>query len=690
MAFDKEDFVRFLARSKKQKELDDKRVEYSSDELSDEGPKKGLMQTAPEALGLIAQGAADVLGTPDRMAEKRTAPYREGIAKMIGDKRLADLAEQSASMVGSIENAGGKLIKFPKAFKPSNVEADVATPSNVESFEGFGKKLFGRARESLADEDLAKAEAFQEKLPWGSAGREVRNSPEHLSGSEMASLQKQKQSSDAWEAAKPNLDPESVQIIDIVSKNKKASPEAIERLKGMAISGMSPDEIKMASYRKILPRSYYKQPEYQGIQAASEAQDAAQYESKIKNWQRENVLQFPKEKSMNAPKEIKGELNTIYSNPDRPIPDPPMHKTEGNLVDFGNYKFFKENPDHPALKGLSENPKPQGRFKDPLKNEFEALLASQNAKPKMGQLLEFPKDRMGPVQDRSSIPFDANFRVEGKNIVKFPNKYEDYERLIKADMPHNKGAFTEKSSALDNFMARFGQGPDADRVLREISKIPETSPYVYLDGDTHNIVYAPASRTWKNDGFRSRAGTGGVSSVPRGTTPDKLPTNAQGQKVLGEGVELGTNDPLMWMDRKYGVTKKLLEDAFDTPMVIKTRSDLVAVDEYLEKLNPSKHTVEMHAMTPNEHVGRIIEPGAPSFKRRIEAIQRLKEAGVPVKLKMDVLQPIEGKLPPSLQNAKSEWAEYLSTFPELQSIIEPNYIKLDKAALDRLKRELGE
>jgi hypothetical protein len=555
---------------------------------------------------------------------------------------------------------------------------------------------------------LAKAEAFQEKLPWGSAGREVRNSPEHLSGSEMASLQKQKQSSDAWEAAKPKLDPESVQIIDIVSKNKKASPEAIERLKGMAMSGMSPDEIKMASYRKILPRSYYKKPEYQGIQAASEAQDAAQYESKIKNWQRENVLQFPKDKSVNAPNKLQPGLAPEGSIDLEKVRDDkffskyvknPATMSKGDDID----EIISGSKKPPVIESFdaADRNRVGIHLTDPTQDQiFEAAQRAQDDnfpavfvhrtkknKPE-GKLLEFPKDRMGPVQDRSSIPFDANFRAEGENIVKFPNKQEDYERLMKASAKEVSKE-TIKEPALERIMARYNP-MDAKRILAEIQKAPETSPYAYLGGDIHNITYAPKGATWKGGDFGDKIQTGGIPAFPKGTTPDKLPTNELGQRVLGQGVELGTNDPLMWMDRKYGVTKKLLEDAFDTPMVIKTRSDLVAMDEYLEKLNPSKHQVEIHAMTPNEHVGRIIEPGAPSFKRRIEAIQRLKEAGVPVKLKMDVLQPLEGRLPPSLQNAKSEWAEYLSTFPELQSIIEPNYIKLDKAALDRLRRELKE
>lgn len=98
-------------------------------------------------------------------------------------------------------------------------------------------------------------------------------------------------------------------------------------------------------------------------------------------------------------------------------------------------------------------------------------------------------------------------------------------------------------------------------------------------------------------------------------------------------VVLGKNsDPFMWMDNKYGLTKALLGrlvSSFNGSLEINTRSDLVAHDDYVALLTQLPNvTVRMFIPIGPEYKCRLTEPGAPSKKRRILALKKLKEAGI--------------------------------------------------------------
>jgi hypothetical protein len=115
-----------------------------------------------------------------------------------------------------------------------------------------------------------------------------------------------------------------------------------------------------------------------------------------------------------------------------------------------------------------------------------------------------------------------------------------------------------------------------------------------------------------------------------------------------KSVVLGVDsDPFTWMDRKYQVTKEVLLQLLNSnveTVVLNTRSDLVAMDEYLgilTKLSAVKNiAIMIHVPTQggkilDEHVTRCIEPGAPSIKRRLEALNILKQAGISAYLSND-------------------------------------------------------
>lgn len=85
------------------------------------------------------------------------------------------------------------------------------------------------------------------------------------------------------------------------------------------------------------------------------------------------------------------------------------------------------------------------------------------------------------------------------------------------------------------------------------------------------------------------------------------------------------SDSFMWMDTKYGVTKELLKifSFYSYPYIIFTRSDLVAHDDYLAVLRKDLCSVQMSISGNNNRFIRPIEPGAPSYERRLVALEKL-------------------------------------------------------------------
>lgn len=76
--------------------------------------------------------------------------------------------------------------------------------------------------------------------------------------------------------------------------------------------------------------------------------------------------------------------------------------------------------------------------------------------------------------------------------------------------------------------------------------------------------------------------------------------------------------------------KYLAENSY--PVMINTKSDLVGTDEYVRALseNPAGSAVHITMISNREDFLKRIEPGAPPFRRRIEAARNLSSSGVRV------------------------------------------------------------
>ena len=234
------------------------------------------------------------------------------------------------------------------------------------------------------------------------------------------------------------------------------------------------------------------------------------------------------------------------------------------------------------------------------------------------------------------------------------------------DIPFEKSEEWIESPALRNLIdIRLDVDPEqGKKFLREMATKKSDEPYT---GDFHNAVWRTVPGL-KEMGF-----------------DQPMPRQVENLKgVLGKEVPKGGSDPFMWMDAKYGVTRKLLKKNKDAPLTINTRSDLIAHDDYMNLLNKSKHKINIHLLGDMDvdRLSRVMEPGAPSIRRRLDAAKKLQEAGFDVTIVKDVLQ--NKNIPPKLQQMlfKSQPMEGFK--------VKQNVVNVPDSAVENMKKILGD
>lgn len=102
------------------------------------------------------------------------------------------------------------------------------------------------------------------------------------------------------------------------------------------------------------------------------------------------------------------------------------------------------------------------------------------------------------------------------------------------------------------------------------------------------------------------------------------------------------SDSFMQMDRKYKVALELLKilKYYEYPYIIFTRSDLVAHDQYIEQMDKNLCSIQMSISSTNDKLNKLIEPGAPSAKRRLRALEKLVQEGFWTTVQINPLFPI--------------------------------------------------
>lgn len=101
------------------------------------------------------------------------------------------------------------------------------------------------------------------------------------------------------------------------------------------------------------------------------------------------------------------------------------------------------------------------------------------------------------------------------------------------------------------------------------------------------------------------------------------------------------SDPFLKIETKFKVTKNLIKllNHYNYPFVMLTRSDLVAEDEYLNLLKKENATIQLSIPSLNENLVSILEPGAPSPTKRINALKKLHQNNIWTTVRINPLFP---------------------------------------------------
>jgi len=131
---------------------------------------------------------------------------------------------------------------------------------------------------------------------------------------------------------------------------------------------------------------------------------------------------------------------------------------------------------------------------------------------------------------------------------------------------------------------------------------------------------------------------------------------------LGETIALGTaTDPYQPAERRYGVTRKMLEVFASTAgfhLGITTKSDLIVRDLKLLTEVSRRHylRVSMTVTTVDVELARLLEPMAPRPDLRLGAVRTLSEAGLRVVVGCAPVMPLINDSEPSLDALAREAA----------------------------------
>ncbi|MDI6811353.1 MAG: radical SAM protein [archaeon] len=128
----------------------------------------------------------------------------------------------------------------------------------------------------------------------------------------------------------------------------------------------------------------------------------------------------------------------------------------------------------------------------------------------------------------------------------------------------------------------------------------------------------------------------------------------------------GVTDPYQPAEKKYGLTRKILEilAEHEFPVHIGTKSDLVLrdVDLLKEIAKQTWCTVSLTIITFDKKLLPYLEPFAPSPERRLEAVKNINEAGVQAGVNFTPIVPYLLDNPGNIEEVikrASKQAEYI-------------------------------
>ena len=179
---------------------------------------------------------------------------------------------------------------------------------------------------------------------------------------------------------------------------------------------------------------------------------------------------------------------------------------------------------------------------------------------------------------------------------------------------------------------------------------------------------------------------------PRKDLASRIKVMAEKTRPIMPVMVSDCTDPYQPLEAELKLTRHclrtLIEHGF--PILVVTKSDLVVRDADL--LASGRTVISITITTLDEDVARLLEPGAPSPSRRLEALARLSEEGLPTTARVDPLVPGLTDDPRGLRELVEALAEagvrqitsstfkpVRGTFDLIREVDEGLYLRLRKA-----------
>jgi len=159
--------------------------------------------------------------------------------------------------------------------------------------------------------------------------------------------------------------------------------------------------------------------------------------------------------------------------------------------------------------------------------------------------------------------------------------------------------------------------------------LPKYNLNTYFGRCAHQCIYCYAVK------FPSFVGR----TMPRFKLLDQIEGMVKNTKHKLPVMMSDCTDPYQPLEAEHKITRRCVEvlAKHGFPLLIVTKSDMVTRDIDVFKRTPT--VVAMTVTTPYEEVAKLIEPFAPSPKKRLSALQKIVDEGIAAVARIDPILP---------------------------------------------------
>jgi DNA repair photolyase len=176
---------------------------------------------------------------------------------------------------------------------------------------------------------------------------------------------------------------------------------------------------------------------------------------------------------------------------------------------------------------------------------------------------------------------------------------------------------------------------------------PKYNLNTYLGRCGHECIYCYATKFPTFNG----------PPMPRTALIEQIEAMAKNTTVKLPVMISDCTDPYQPLEREHQITRRcvqaLVKHGF--PLLIVTKSDTVTRDVDLFRKTPT--VVSMTITTINEDTAKRIEPNAPTPEKRINALKKIIDAGIPATVRIDPIIPYVNDDPSEFERLVSTLAD---------------------------------